>query len=449
MLAKSVNAEGSRIVVYNGLPWARSGTVEIPGHPGRFIFVEDVPANGYKTIAPPPAADVDQPQSHPTDTLNTPFYKVIFDLQRGGIASLVDKKTGRELVEQSSPYALGQFLHERFDNQHMGEYNQRYSRNGYNFARADLPHDQIYAKLTPPSWSIDIQSTALADIATLTATDTIGLAKGIAIVVTLYHNQPGVDVEWRVTDKTPDPVPEGGWLCFPFAITQPQFTLGRLGGPIDPTRDIVPGSNRSYINLATGLTIRGNDQTGIGLCPVDSPFVSLDHPGLWEYSLDYEPKIPTVFVNLYNNMWNTNFPEWQDGSWTSRVRLWPTQGDDVLRNMVTPSWDARLPLLAVSADGPAGKLPATQTGLALSRGGVLVTAFGADPDGVNQGTLLRVWEQSGITGKTTVILPPGFKASTAAPVDLRGQKLGDPMPIQDGKLIFNLHAYAPASFMIN
>ena len=95
----------------------------------------------------------------------------------------------------------------------------------------------------------------LADIATLTATDTLGLAKGIALVITLPRHQPYVDVEWRVTDKTPDPMPEGGWLCFPFAVAQPRFLLGRLGGPIDPTKDIVLGANRHYFCLNTGLTI--------------------------------------------------------------------------------------------------------------------------------------------------------------------------------------------------
>ncbi len=449
LLAKSVKADGSHIVVYNGLPWARSGTVEIPGQSGKFLYVEDVPANGYKTIPLPqqPATTTQE-----TDTLDTPFYKVAFDLKRGGIASLIDKKTGRELVDQSSPYALGQFLHERFDMQQMEQYGMAYSRPPTTspgaFIKEPLPAGSTYAAMTPPSWSIAIQRSSVADVATLTATDTIGLAKGIAIVATFYHNQPGVDVQWRVTDKTPNPIPEGGWLCFPMAVEQPKFLLGRLGGPVDPAKDIVTGGNRDYLCLSTGLTISGKDQTGIGLCPVDSPCVSLDRPGLWKYSLDFVPKKPTVFVNLYNNMWNTNFPEWQNGSWTSTVRLWPTSGDDQSKNLVVPSWEARLSLLAPTADGPAGQLPKTQSGVSVSRPGVLVTAFGADPDGVNKGTLLRVWDQTGNTGEVTINLPPGFKAERATPVDLRGEKAGEPFRIGNDKITFKLPAYAPASFML-
>ncbi len=452
LLAKSVKTAGPRVVVYNALPWPRSGMVEIPSQPGKFIYAEDVPANGYKTYKTDAAYMSNKSHashSDPSSALDTPFYRVSFDLKRGGIALLVEKKTGCELVDRSSPYALGQFLHERFTNQQMADFTRAYARGGYNFARGGLPGDVKYAALTLPAWNLAIDKAAHADVATLTATETRGLAKGMALVVTLPREQPWVDIEWRVTEKTPDPAPEGGWLCFPLAIEQPHYTLGRLGGPIDPAKDIVPGANKDYFCLSTGLAIRGNDSSGVGVCPIDSPCLSLGEPGLWRYSQAFQPQNSAVFVNLYNNEWNTNFPEWQDGSWSSRVRLWPTQGADLGKNLTVPAWEARLPLLAAATEGPAGSLPADQAGLNVSRPGVLVTAFGADPDGVNKGTLLRVWDQSGASGELVVTLPAGFPATSATTVDLRGEKTGSPIPIKDGRLIFDLPAYSPASFILN
>ena len=445
LLAKSVNADGSRMVVYNALPWERSGVVEVSGKPGKLIFAESVPAGGYRTYPTDQSDQSDKSDSN--TTLDTPFYKVAFDLRRGGLASLVDKQSGRELVDQASPYALGQFLHECFDHQQMLAFHNAYGRPGYSWWKGDLPKDTAYAALTPPAWSLTVQHTAVAEVATLTATDTLGLAKGIALVFSLPRHQPYMDVEWRVTDKTPDPLPEGGWLCFPFAVTQPQFLLGRLGGPIDPAKDIIAGANRHYFCLNTGLTITGADGAGIGLCPLDSPCVSLGEPGLWKFSLDYLPKKPTVFVNLYNNKWNTNFPEWQGGSWSSRVRLWPTgRNSDTAKSLIVPSWEARLPLLAAVADGPAGKLPLTQAGLSVSRSGVLVTAFGQNPDGA--GTLLRLWEQAGQSGECTVQLPANLRARTVQPVNLRGQPDGQPIAVRDQQFVATLRAYAPLSFMI-
>ncbi len=447
LLAKSVSAVGPRVVVYNGLPWKRSGLVDVPGQPGRSLFASDVPAGGYRTYRLDQAEQPAPLLSDPPATLETPFFKVTFDLKRGGIASLVDKKTGRELVDQSSPYALGQFLHERFDQEQMLAFHNAYGRPGYSWSKGDLPKDAARAALTPPSWRIAMRRTASADFATLTATDTIGLAKDITVVVTLPRRQPYVDVEWRVTGKTPDPLPEGGWLCFPFAVAQPRFLLGRLGGPIDPTREIIAGANKHYFCLSTGLTITGRNGAGIGLCPIDSPCVSLDEPGLWKFSLDYTPKRPTVFVNLYNNEWNTNFPEWQDGSWSSRVRLWATTtGSDQARDLIDPSWEARLPLLAALADGPGGKWPKSQAGVRLSRSGILVTAFGQNPDGA--GTLLRLWEQAGTSGECNVRLPAELGVRTAQPVNLRGQPNGSPIPVRGGAFTVPLHAYAPGSFLL-
>lgn len=222
--------------------------------------------------------------------------------------------------------------------------------------------------------------------------------------------------------------------------------LGRLGGPIDPAKDIVPGANRHYFCVNTGVTVSDNRGMGMGICPIDSPCVSLGEPGLWKFSLDYIPKRPTVFVNLYNNQWNTNFPEWIGGSWSSRVRLWPVGGGSLAEDLAVSSWEARLPLLAVPVSGKGGKLPAEGIGLELSRKGVLVTAFGANPDG--KGTILRLWEQAGVSGEVTVRLPKGMKASTITPVNLRGEVAGKTESISLDSFTVDLKAFAPASFVL-
>ena len=92
----------------------------------------------------------------------------------------------------------------------------------------------------------------------------------------------------------------------------------------------------------------------------------------------------------------------------------------------------------------AGTLPLLTSGLALSRKGVTVTAFGPNPDGA--GTLLRVWEQAGHSGELTVTLPAKFTSATA--VNLRGEKTGEPRRIAGSTLAFNLGAFAPATFVL-
>ena len=480
LLAKSVHTDGRRVVVYNPLPWTRSGQVSVTmagGKAGGVIglgsgdvaagdwngkqysfFARGVPACGYKAyrFATAPEVIVRGPQTALSGvTLDTSGYKAVFDLRRGGIASLVEKSTGRELVDQSSPYVLGQFLHERFSQKEATGFYERYRRYPAGWmldsvgkpGMPDAAHSPHLAT-TPGEWKMATRATNLADVVTLTAGDTKGLAKSYVLKFAFPRYFHDVEVEWQVVEKTASKIPEGGWLCFPLAAKSPRFTVGRPGAPIDPTKDILPGANRHLMAIATGVAITGSDGAGAAVCPLDSPLVSLDNPGLWRWSLDFVPKKPIVFVNLYNNQFNTNFPLWQDGSWSERVRVWPIVAEaGAAESLAVNSWEARTPLLAAVTDGPAGELPPSRPGLTVSRRGALATAFGADPDG-NPGTLLRVWDQIGISGDVVVALPGGMKCTAAQPMNLRGEKTGAALKIEGGKFAFRLGAYAPASFLL-
>ena len=139
-------------------------------------------------------------------------------------------------------------------------------------------------------------------------------------------DQPYLDVEITLHNKPADPWPEAGWLCLPVKAAQPRFRLGRLGSIIDPAHDTLPGTNRYIWALNSGLTVTDSQGHGMGLCPMDHPLVSLDVPGCWKFSRDFLPTRPLVYVNLFNNQWTTNFRLWNEGTWTSRVRLWAVDG---------------------------------------------------------------------------------------------------------------------------
>jgi hypothetical protein len=473
-LVDNVRVDGPRIVVFNPLPWEHSGdvVVELPsgdcsgvrdltsgrtldsvvvdGKSLRF-FARDVPPGGYKTYEPLPGKPAAVSPASNGGVIENEFFRLTVDAARGGVVALLDRTTGRELVAAKDENSVGSYLHERFAKSNVDAFVKSYCRNwalspASDFNKPIPASEQLpYAAIRLTNWRVSVQSSPLAKTIILHS-DAAPLAKSVTLKYTLSAEQPYLDIEWTIDDKTPNPLPEGGWLCLPLNIEQPQFRLSRLGSLIDPARDIIDGGNRELLCLNSGMTVVGKDGFGVGLCPLDAPLVSLGEPGLWKFSLHDTPRRARVFVNLYNNEWDTNFPLWQDGSWTSRVRLWVVRDKNAEKNLITPSWEARLPLLAAYGHGPHGKLPVTTTGLKLSRRGVLVTLFGPDP--YSDKTLLRVWEQAGNIGSLTVDLPADFLATRAVPVNLRGERAGDFVKIRNGNFTFNLGAFAPASFRL-
>ena len=473
LLAQNVDADGPRIVVFNPLPWERGGEVEVrlpdggvssvrdlssgkisdavsvDGKTLRF-FADSVPSGGYKTFQPVAGQAKKVVAATETGVIENEFFRLKADAARGGVVSLVDLKTGRELVSTKDEYSFGSYMQERFAKTNVDAFVKSYCRGwalrpASDFNKPIPESEQLpYAVLTLTNWTVTVQTSPLGKSIILHSADAAPLAKSVSLKYTLPAGHQYLDVEWTIDDKTANPLPEGGWLRLPFNLDEPKFELARLGSLIDPARDILDGGNRELLCLNSGMTVTGRDGFGVGLCPLDSPLVSLGDPGLWKFSMHDMPRRGRVFINLYNNQWDTNFPLWQDGTWNSRVRLWVVRGGNAEKNIITPSWEIREPLVASYSDGPRGKLPVVKTGLQLSRRGVLVTLFGPDP--YSDKTLLRVWEQAGHAGLLTVNLPADFSATRAMPVNLRGEPAGDAVKIRNSAFSFKLGAFAPASF---
>ncbi len=417
-----------------------------------------VPPSGYRTyrLSRAPSGNPPRPKpdrNPPEARLASPFFRATLDPERGVVRSLIDRSSKRELIDAAAPHGFGQYLYERFSRDEVQAYVDAYVKINADWATNELgkpnlpPASEVpYRAFSPKNFKLSIERTRMAQTATLVAPATDDLP-AVTTRLTLYQEQPYADFELTVHDKPSDPWPEAGWLCLPFNIEAPQFRLGRLGSIIDPVRDIVPGANRHLYGLDTGLTITDTAGRGVGLCALDNPLVSLDSPGCWKHSLDFVPRRPAVYVNLFNNQWTTNFRLWNSGTWTARVRVWSVRdAKDTAEALTAPALEARFPLRVAWADGPGGPLPARQAGLSVECQGVRVTAFGPNPDG--PGIVLRLWEYAGQGGRCGVRLPPGLDPRFVQPVDLRGRPLGAPLPVRARVFSLNLKPFAPASVVI-
>jgi len=476
LLGRATGANGPRVVVFNSLPWARDGIVSVDAPPGKFpglkdvasgvtvpvevegeairFVAQDVPPMGYRTYVPAEKVEADAglAADDKSAAIENRWYRVQVNSSRGVITSILDKRSGRELVDNRSEYGLGQYLYERLDQDNIGRYFDQYLKYvpGWSphFARGNMPPaDQVpYTASSPGEFTLRLQRTDVSVSAIMTAAASEQGAESVSLQVTLYRDRPHVDLVWSFHNKRPDQWPEAGWLCLPLAVDKPKYRLGRLGCIVDPAEDMARGSNFDVFCLTSGMMVSGTEAASIGVCPIDSPLVSIGRPGLYRHTGQLGDRPPVLFVNLFNNVWGTNFQQWTSGSWSSGVRLWAAEDDQVERDLITPSWEARTNCMAIYADGLAGKLPPAQSGLELSAKGVLATAFGPNPDG--KGVLLRLWEQTGRDRNCRIRLPAGLRVTKAQPCDLRGRPLGDPIGVHEGRLNVPLKHYAPVSLIL-
>jgi alpha-mannosidase len=477
-LARSAGPDGPRVVVFNPLPWMRDGIAAVDWRGGEFdalrpaeggeavpliriagrarFFAAAVPPLGYRVYvpAPKPAAAAGPAADEKAATLENRWFKCVLDPARGTVRSLIDKTSGREMVDAAAGGGLGRYLYERFDADQVAAFRKAYVKIDADWGVAELGKPNLppaaatpYRAASPEGFSLAFERSPILAAAVMKSAPSPSIPQAVTTRVILYAGAPYLDLELTLHDKPADPWPEAGWIVLPFKVESPRFRLGRLGSIVDPAADVVAGSNRNLFAVNTGAVLFGADGRGVGLCAPDDPLLSLDKPGAWTYEPDFVPRKPIVYVQLFNNQWTTNFRFWNEGTWTARVRLWAFDRYDGAETLVRPSLETRYPLRTAVAEGPSGRLPAVQKGLEISSPGTLVTAFGPNPDG--RGTILRLWELAGRSGSCTVRLPPGMRPSMVQPVDLRGRANGIPIPVRDGAFIFTRRSFAPASFLFS
>lgn len=486
-LAENVSVEGLRVVVYNPLPWVRNGVVAFAfpfmdsvkdrsavrdvqtgdvfplkswgadSHRNGQFVAKGLPPMGYRTYVfvrdkelprRPVSCDV---ASH---TLENAWFKVVLDPNRGCIESITEKQTGRERVDTSAAHGFGQYLYQQFDRAECDAYVNKYILPRYHGSHRRItgkhhyvPQSAKHVDFSPGPMKLEIEELGDAVKAMLIPPMPEDEASHTAALsVTLYNELPYLDLQLHVINHPATENPEAGWLCLPLKVERPEFRIKGPGSIFDPAKDVLKGSNFAYFWTQGGLAVLDRGGHGMGIALPDCPAVSLGVPGIYRFEPQWDKPNSHVYVNLFNNKWNTNFRSFWQGNLTVRARLWAIDQYAAEKDLTTPVTETLTPLLAGMCNYGKGSLPVAAQGLGLSRQGVLLTALGPNPDG--QGTLLRVWEDAGQSGPLTVTLPEQMQAGSVQPIDLRGRPLGRPLPVANNNFTFELGAFQPASFVM-
>jgi hypothetical protein len=480
-LASSVKVEGKRIVVYNPLPWERSGRVKFFAGvyqkkfqvhalqdpvSGRVIPVyedynlisfraDSVPSMGYKTYIPilePVSFESSLIIDKENHILENAFFRIQINRVDGTLSSVLDKSNNRELASQHDKAGFGQYFLEQAGQEQIDAYNAAYVKPGAEgwandeMIRTSVPNKEraVYkgsaSKIVWKNLGNAVRATV---IGTLDDPD----SQRYLVTYTLYEDEPHIEIAWGMDGKRPNPQPEAGWLSFSFNLDAPEYRLYRTGGIVDPQGELVKNTNHDFYFLNTSMSMHNTSGAGVAINTPSSPGISIDRPGLFTFSGSKSLTSGNVFVNLYTNQWGTNFTEWIEGSLSSKIYIWSYDSYHPEAGFITPSEETRVPLKGVFYDGPQGAGPLSDSGITLSRKGILVTALKHLPEG--EGMVLRLWEQAGQSGRCKITLPEGSNLKTAYRCNLRDDLTeGEGIDISNHTFEVEIQANQPVSLIL-
>jgi hypothetical protein len=377
-LAKLISADGDHeFAVFNPLSWPRTDVVRVPlpggplreakgklrvidrrlgsdakfqmlGDDALLVVARDIPSMGYAVFAVRPgegAAAASSPGKEgsgpggtpgrgPSSAIENRFYRVILDPKTGGISSLLDKETGRELVDKSSAWPLNAYIYEQPE--------------GGRKAVDDMTKRAKFNRWTPQSAKVESGWRGPV-AASSVVTSAPKMCRRLEQRVILYDDVKRIDLV-NILDKEETFDPEAVYFSFPFAVgAGPASRFELSDADMAPGAEQLPGTTLDWHTVQHWVEFSGKDARVIW-SPVEAPLIMFGdiNIGKWLKTLDIQNA--RVFSYAMNNYWMTNFKASQEGRVEFRYSLTslPPGGD--ASDRVASSrfgWEVHTPLTAV------------------------------------------------------------------------------------------------------
>ncbi len=265
------------------------------------------------------------PQHEPT--LRNERFEVGFDPATGAINRLIDQTTSFSHSDASHPLAL--LRYDRYGSEDYARFWEQYNRNRDNpdvvawgwedFTKPGIPLADH--RIWQPRVKDAYQDGTTRAIFALEFDDDacqFGAPRQSFLDYTLTDD--GLNLTYSWFDKPACRLPEAFWLSFqPPADRANGWRFEKIRHSIDP-RDVVSRGARTLHAVDQTVTYTG-DARSFALTTLDAPLIAPGQPSL----LDFHNRLPEmsggIHVNLYNNIWGTNFPMWFEEDALFRFRL--------------------------------------------------------------------------------------------------------------------------------
>ncbi|WP_051325513.1 glycoside hydrolase family 38 C-terminal domain-containing protein [Glycomyces tenuis] len=279
--------------------WVRVSVPDIPGLGYVRLDIRAADASGSERDAEPARIGGDDATA---PVLENEYLRVEYDTVRSCIASIIDRTTGRELVNKDSVVGFDQYIYDEYTS--AGGFNHQSNRTSTS-TRLELLGSRGVAR----------QSVILE------AAD-----DGVEQRLVLEFSAPGVDRAWttlrlrrgesllRIEHRLDKPVTrtkESAYFAFPFALSQPEVRYEITGGVTGDGLPHVPGAPQHMRAIRHWVSLDSAEDGSVAWVTRNAPLVetgviALPYAPFPDSTSPREPG--TVYSWAHNNVWDTNFP---------------------------------------------------------------------------------------------------------------------------------------------
>lgn len=459
------------LILFNPLPWPRQAWGAVPaacmdyravggsgedpsssrhgqdlavGTPWRLEPVT-VPAAGYTVVPRNRVHPVQQPEAHgETGVVEDALRRIVFDRERGGIVSWLDKALGRELVDPAVPWRFGSVVHETVADREAWA---RLKMNGpihWDFVlheRAWHPdwravrgsHVQLLShKVFHTPVAVEVEQTVVVS----------GLAAPATLRFILPHHENTLELQahWNMGAVQH---PEATYVALPFQVPGAVVHLDVGAQAIEPDRQQLAGSCRDYFNLQNWADFSASG-FGVTIATPENPLAQFGdfHFAHDQRAIKFERAMFLGWIT--NNYWGTNFRGYQPGRVTARYVVRPHHGgfDEAAAHRF--GQEIAMPCIVQTCNEtprPGAALPASGTLLQLPAAPVqtlhVLPASWANADAPD-GILLRLVNAAD-TPQTARVGSGLLQIRAATRCDLFGAPVTE-LPVQGGAVSLDLPA---------
>ncbi len=281
------------------------------------------------------------PVADAAEAIETTHFRLRLDPRHGSIAQLSDKRTGR--VWAGEDRALGLIRYQTFAAADYERFVRQYIRPERILVptvRGDFTKPGMEEAQSEHRWWLpalagahrrrDGEGERLALLLTMPeeAVRRFGAPREFVVEYAFPDGEPEMRMVLQWFDKPACRLPEAVWCSFtPVVRDDGRWLLHKMNEWVDP-RDVVQNGNRLLHAVDAGVSYTDGGG-GLRLDTLDAPLVAPGLPSLLEFHNGQPGVSEGVHVNLFNNVWGTNFPQWfgEDARFRFQLRF-GLQGDD-------------------------------------------------------------------------------------------------------------------------